>query len=220
DTPDMTVLAISAADLISRSNDSGPYRSCGPLRNGLQLEGCFALGRKPLIRLLDRFLDVDGFQMAVQLRLDASRMHGCGAYAIPSVTPVESNGEEDVRRLGPAVGDPWVVRCPLKVGIFKVDVGEAVPGRGKVDQTPSFADKWRDTVNEHEVSQMIGPELHFKAVRRTQERRGHHSCDSDDHVVGFPLRQERIGTASYSFEIGKINRNQLETAATGRCLLP
>jgi len=62
--------------------------------------------------------------MAVQLRLDASGMYGRGAYAITSMTPVESNGEEDIRSLGPAVGEPWVVRCPLKVGIFKVDVGE------------------------------------------------------------------------------------------------
>ena len=101
----MAVLAILSADFISRSNYSGPHRSCGSLRNSLQLEGCFALGRKPLVHLLDRLLNVDGVQMAVQLRLDASWMYRRGAYAITSMTPVESNGEEDIRSLGPAVSN-------------------------------------------------------------------------------------------------------------------
>src|ERR1700757_1741846 len=137
----VAVLAILSADFISRSNYSGPHRSCGSLRNSLQLEGCFALGRKLLIHLLDRLLDVDGVQMKVQLRLDASRMYRRGAYAITSMTPVESNGEEDIRSLGPAVGNEGFIRRPHKVGIFKVDVGEAVPGRREANQTASLADK-------------------------------------------------------------------------------
>jgi hypothetical protein len=79
----MTVLAISAADLISRSNDSGPYRSCGPSRNGLQLEGYFTLGRKLLIRLLDNPLDLVRVHVAVQFRLDASRMDAAARMPFP-----------------------------------------------------------------------------------------------------------------------------------------
>jgi hypothetical protein len=208
----VAVLAILSADLVSRSNYSGPHRSCGSLRNSLQLEGCFALGRKLLIHLLDRLLDVDGVQMAIQLRLNASWMYRRSAYAIPSMTPVESNGEEDIRSLGPAVGNERFIGRPHKVGIFKVDVGEAVPGRREIDQTPSLADKWRDTVDEHEVPQMIGAELHFKAVRRMEKRRGHHSCVSDDHVEGFTLCEECIGAASNALKIGEIELNQFEAA--------
>jgi hypothetical protein len=69
------------------------------------LEGCFTLGRKLLICLLDYPLDQDRVHVATQLRLNASRMDGRGAYAIPPMTPVESNGEEDIRGLGPAVGN-------------------------------------------------------------------------------------------------------------------
>src|SRR5258708_23438572 len=122
------------------------------------------------------------------------------AYAIPSMTPVKSDGEEDIRSLGPAVGDPLVVRCPHKVGIFEVDVGEAVPGRREVDQTPSLADKWRDTVDEYEVPQMIGAELHFKAVRRMTKWRGHHSCISDDYVEGFTLFEQSFGARSSDWQ--------------------
>src|ERR1700733_8225106 len=211
----MAVLAILSADLISRSNYRGPHRSCGSLGNSLQLEGGSALGRKLLIHLLDRLLEVERVQMAVQLRLDASWMYRRPAYAITSMTPVESNGEEDIRSLGPPVGDPWVVRCPLKVGIFKVDVGEAVPGRREIDQTPSLADKWRDTVDEHEVPQMIGAELHFKAVRRMEKRRGHHSCISDAHIEGFALFEQSFGASSHALQTGKIKRNELETSTIG-----
>src|ERR1700733_11359057 len=128
----MAVLAILSADLISRSNHRGPHRSCGSLRNSLQLEGCSALGRKLLIHLLDRLLEVDGVQMAVQLRLDASWMYRRPAYAITSMTPVESNGEEDIRTLGPAGGGPWVVRCPLKVRMRTLYGGEAETGRREI----------------------------------------------------------------------------------------
>jgi hypothetical protein len=170
------------------------------LSNGPQLEGCFTLGRKVFICLLDYPLDQDRVPVAIQLRLNASRMDGLGAYAIPPMTPVESSGEEDIRGIGPAAGNKGLIGRPHKVGIFKVDVGEAVPGRGEVDQTPSFTDKRRDTVNEHEVSQMIGPELHFKAVRRMAKGCGHHSCIGDDYVEGFTLREECIGAVSYAPE--------------------
>jgi hypothetical protein len=128
----MAVLAILSADLVSRSNYSGPYRSCGSLRNSLRLEGCFALGRKLLIHLLDRLLDADGIQVAVQLRLDASWMYRRGAYALPSMTRVESNGEEDIRSLGPADGDSHTLRerCfSARVYVNKVDGAGA--GRGE-----------------------------------------------------------------------------------------
>ena len=131
------VLAVLTADLLSRSNYSGPYRSCGSLRNGLQLEGCFALGRK----LLDHLLNVDGVHMANQLRPDASWMYRRSAYVIPSMTPVESNGEEDVGSLWTCHRQRGFIGRPHRVGVFKIDVGEAVPSRREVDWTPSFADK-------------------------------------------------------------------------------
>ena len=53
DAAHVAVLTVLSADLISRSNYSSPYRSCGSLRNGLQLEERFALGRTLLIDLLD-----------------------------------------------------------------------------------------------------------------------------------------------------------------------
>src|SRR6266436_4524480 len=215
----MAVLAILSTDFISRSNYSGPHRSCGSLRNSFQLEGCFALGRKPLIRLLDRLLDVDGVQMAVQLCLDASRMYRRCAHAITSMTPVESNGEEDIRSLGAAVGDPWVVRCPHKVGIFKVDVGEAVPGRREIDQTPSLADKWRDTVDKHEVPQMIGAELRLEVVRGMGKRCGHDARVGDDHIEGFTLLEQSFGGSSHALQTGKIKRNELETSTIGFSVL-
>jgi len=43
--------------------------------------------------------------MPAQFGLNASRMDSRGAYAIPPMTPVESDREKDIRRLRPAVGN-------------------------------------------------------------------------------------------------------------------
>jgi hypothetical protein len=166
----VAVLAILSADLISRSNYSGPYRSCGSLRNGLQLEGCFALGRTLLIHLLDHLLDVGGVHMAVQFRLDASWMYRRRAYAIPSMTPVKSNGEEDIRCLGPAVGNEGFIRRPPKVRIVEIHIRKAVTGRRKIDHPSTFAEKSSNAVHQNKVAQVIGAELRLEPHRQCGQR--------------------------------------------------
>ena len=102
---DMAVLAISAADLVIGSNEAGPYRSCGPLWNGLPLESRLALCGKLLIHLVDHLLDLAWVHEATQFGSYASRMHGCRADATLTVPLVESNSEEDIRRFRSAVGN-------------------------------------------------------------------------------------------------------------------
>ena len=50
---DVTILAITAADLLGRSNYTSPHRGCGSLRDRLPLEGRLTLCRKLPIHLLD-----------------------------------------------------------------------------------------------------------------------------------------------------------------------
>src|ERR1700682_3412116 len=99
-------------------------------------------------------------------------MHGCSAYATRSVPLVERNRKEDVRRLRSAISNEGIIGSPFKVGILKVNVGEAVTRRRQVDQPSSGTDKRRYAVNEHKVAQVIGAELCFKAVGGLAKRRG------------------------------------------------
>ena len=64
--------------------------------------------------------------MPIQLSLNASRMYSRSAHATVAVPFVESNGEEDVCRLGSPIGNEGVIGRPLKVGILEVNIGEAV----------------------------------------------------------------------------------------------
>src|SRR5580658_10734946 len=102
---DMAVLAISAADFAGASNHTGPHGSCGALRDGLPAEQFLALRRELPIPLLDDPFYLAGVHMATQFGVYDSRMHcGCTYAAIPMAL-VECDREEDVRRLGSAVGN-------------------------------------------------------------------------------------------------------------------
>ena len=132
----MAVLAISAADLVGGSNNTGPYRSCGSLRNGLPLEGRFTLRRQLFIHLVDDSLYATRIDVATEFRMDTSGVHGRRAHTTLTVPLVESNSEEDIRRLRSAVGNERLIRRPFKVGVLEIDVGVAVPRRRQIDQPP------------------------------------------------------------------------------------
>src|SRR5262245_40588 len=109
-------------------------------------------------------------------------MYGRGPYPTLPMPPVESDREEDVRRLRPGVSNEGIVRRPLKFGILKINVGEAVSRGRQVDQPSSSADQRRNPVDEDEVAQMIDAELRFEAIRGMPKRRGHHSRIRNDDV--------------------------------------
>src|SRR5580658_8521645 len=96
---DVAILAITAADLLSRSNYTGPNRSCRALRDGLPLEGSLAVCRQLLIHLIDQRLYLAGVDMTGQLSVYDSRMHGRGAHPALPMPPVETNREQDIRCL-------------------------------------------------------------------------------------------------------------------------
>src|SRR5882762_4783119 len=189
DPPDVAVLAVSAANLVSGSHDTGPHRSCGSLRNGLPLERRLTLGRKLLVHLFHDPLNAARIYVATQFGLYASWMHCRGTHATLAVPLVERNGEEDICRLRSAIRDEWLIGGPLKVGILKVNVRVAVTGRRQIDQSPSCAKKARNPVYQDKVAEVIGAELCFKAVRRMSERCRHHSRIGDNHVERIALCQ-------------------------------
>src|SRR5437660_818055 len=88
------------------------------LWNRLPLEGPLALRSTLRTDSIDQFLNFFGADVASKLGLYASGMHGGGAHATPAMPLVETDGKEDVCGLRPTIGDPWVVRRPLKVGIL------------------------------------------------------------------------------------------------------
>ena len=94
------------------------------------MEGTLSLRCALLVYLVDHCLDLAGPDVTAELCLYASRMHGRGAYATLPMPTVEGNGEEDVCCLRSSVSNEGRVRCPLKVGIIEIDVGEAVARGG------------------------------------------------------------------------------------------
>jgi hypothetical protein len=91
-------------------------------------------------------------------------MHCCSAHATVAMPFVERDGEQDIRRLGSAVGDERVLRSALEVGIMQVDIRETMALRREIDNSASFADKWRNADYQDKVAQQIRAELRFKSV--------------------------------------------------------
>src|SRR5208282_149561 len=180
----VAVLAILSADLVSRCNHRGPYWSCRALWNGLELKRALALFRSLLSGLIDHLLDCVGAHMPAQFGLNASRMDSRRAHAIP-VALIEGNREKDIGCLRPAVGNEWIIRRPLKVGIREIHIRKAVTGRRKVDQPSAFAEKRCNAVHQDEVPEVIGAELGLEPIGSVAKGCGHNSGVSDNRIEGF-----------------------------------
>src|SRR5580704_9167492 len=198
DMADMAVLAISTSDLVGGSNDRGPYRGCGSLRNGLPLERRFTLRRQLLIHLVEDPFYATRIDVATELGMDSSRMHGGRAHTTLVVSPVKGNSEEDIRRLRSAVGNEGLIGRPFKVWVLEIDIGEAVSGRRQIYQPPSCTNERRNPVDEYKVTQVIGAELRFKAVGGMAKRCGHHTCIRDDHIEGFIVCEQPVGAGAHA----------------------
>jgi hypothetical protein len=74
--------------------------------------------------------------MPSKLGLDASRMDGGGANPAVAMPQVERYREKDVGCLRAAVGNPWVVRSALEVGVLKIDVGVTMPADARLISRP------------------------------------------------------------------------------------
>src|SRR5262249_32264841 len=108
-------------------------RGRGSLRNGLPLEWSLTFRLQLLIDLVHQVLNLARARIAGQLGLYCSRMHCRSAHPAIPMPSIEGNGEEDVRRLRSAISDHGIVGRPLKIGIFEVDIGNAVTRRRKIN---------------------------------------------------------------------------------------
>src|SRR5215475_1496523 len=148
--------------------------------------------------------------MSAQLGLNASRMDSRSAHTTPPVPFIEGYCEQNISRLRPAVGNEWIVRRPLKVGIVEIHIRKAMPGRRKVDQPTALSEKGCNAVHQDKVAQVIGAKLGLEPIQGVAKRCSHNSGVSDNHVEGFATRQQSIGTGTHILKAGQIQLDQFE----------
>src|SRR6266404_7380492 len=107
---------------------------------------------------------------------------------------IERHRKKDVGCLRAAVGNPWVVRSALEVGVLKIDVSEAMPRRCEIDQPSSWPEKRRNPVHQDEVAEVIRGELRFESIFGMTEWCRHDTGISNDDIERFALLKQRIGT--------------------------
>ena len=138
--------------------------------------------------------------MAAELGGDPARVHGEGAHALVAQALVEPDGEQHVGGLGPAVGHPRVVGLALEVGIVEVDVAEAVAGRREQHDAGAAGghQRGREQLDEQEVAEVVGAELHLEAVDGGALRAGHHAGVGDEHVEHRVVLDEPVGEGAHA----------------------
>ena len=136
--------------------------------------------------------------MPTQFGLDASRMDGGGSNPAGAMARVERNRKKDVGCLRAAVGNPWVVRSALKVGVLKIDVREAVPRGCEIDQPSAWSKKWRNPVHQNEVAEVIRAELRFESIFSMTKWCRHDTSIGNDHIERCALLKQRIGACPHT----------------------
>src|SRR6476620_6297549 len=136
--------------------------------------------------------------MSTKFGLDASRMDGSSSNPAVAMPQVERYRKKNVCCLRSAVGNPWVVRSALEVGVLKIDVGEAVPRGCEIDQPSAWSKKRRNPVHQYEVAEVIRAELRFESIFGMTEWCRHDTGIGNDHIERFALLKQRIGACSYA----------------------
>jgi len=215
DLGDVAVLAEVRGHRLRRRDDPGPDRRGGALWDGLPGEGGHALGlvgvdagdqRRP--RLFRH--------VAAEFGLDAAGVDGRGADAAFLVAAVELHREQDVGRLRAPVGDELGIGRVVEVGVLEIDIGEAVTGGRQVHQARARLHQRGDPVDEHEVTEVVGAELGFEAVRGHALGAGHHPGVGDHDVELAPVGDQGVGAGADAGQRGQVQLHQLEAAAVGR----
>jgi hypothetical protein len=209
-------LSVAAADLFGRGDEGGPDRGRCSLGDRLELEGRPALGRQLGVDPRHGRLELAGLQMAAEPGHDSARVQRRRPHPARLMPPVELHREQDVGGLGPAIGNHRVVGRALEIGIVEVDVRIAVAGGGDIHQPAARREQRGDAVHQHEVAEVICPELGLEAIGGVPEGRPHHAGIGDHGGEGPPVSDQRVGTGAHTLKRGEIQLHQLQSAAVRR----
>ena len=111
----VTVLTVFPTNLLGRSNNRCPDRSCCSLSNCLLRKRTLTLC-KLFFQLGHHRLYHSRINVAAQLRLYYPRMDSCGTNVASAIAPVKGNCKKDVYGLRSAVCQKAIIlRIPMKV---------------------------------------------------------------------------------------------------------
>ena len=126
---------------------------------------------------------------------------------------VELDSEQDVGGLRATVSRPRIIGHALEIRIVEIDVGIAMAGRRQIDQPRARLHQRSDAVDQHEMAEVVGPELGLEPVGGLAEWRRHDAGVGDDKIERPAVGEERVGAGAHARERGEIELHDLKFAA-------
>ena len=132
-----------------------------------------------------------------------------GPHAAIAQAAVELHREQHVRRLGPAVRRPRVVRRMLEVRVVEVDADRRVTGRARLRCATAFPASSSGTSGSRGRSaEVVRAELRLEAVRPSCPRARHHAGVAMSTSSGR-VGEDSVAERPHRGEVGEVERAQL-----------
>jgi hypothetical protein len=113
-------------------------------------------------------------------------MHGCGANAATTPTPIELHREQHVRRLRAPIRHPRIVFRALVTRIVEINIAATAPGAGEAHKAAAFAQQRRNAIHEDEAPDVVGAQLRYFATKQLDK-------GALDALVGPEAKQQASG---------------------------
>ena len=115
---------------------------------------------------------------------DGTRVHRGDRDSQGTEPSLQRHREQHVRRLGLAIGLPFVVGTTHIVDVIEIHIREFVASRSQVDDPcrRTLEQRRYEQAGEQEMPEVAGRELHLVAFSGARERTRHHARIVDQHV--------------------------------------
>ncbi len=144
-------------------------------------------------------------------RYDA-RVNRKGAHSPFASAPVQPYTEQDIGCLRFTVGLPLVILPLMIVGITKVEIAKLVPCGAEINYPArrTLHQCRRQQPSKQKVAQMVGPKLHFKTLRGTQQRAGHYTRVIDQQMYLGMVEKYIGGGVAHTIQVRQVHALRMQ----------
>jgi hypothetical protein len=130
---------------------------------------------------------------------------------------VELHDEQIDRRFRAAIGLDRIVAALLVIRIVEIHIAELMPHRGYAHHPAACGNEIGQSVDQQEMTEVIGAELRLETICRAAQGRSHDPRIGDDQIEPLAACTQRGGGGSDARQIRQVQLRQREARPVGIC---